>query len=157
MANNVTWNNNDGLLVRFGEDQGVRGVHTGSTQSNSKEQELTFRVVLTGAAGTRYPDDLNNDGTVDGFSGLNGFLPAGVVPTKWVVNTIVAPAGGTSYAIGTYQANGTAIDADGIRTDAGADGAQIGTTLAANSYVTVNTTGTYTAGTLEITVQYFTV
>lgn len=157
MANNTTWNNSDGLLVRFGEDQGVRGVHTGTTQSNSKEQELCFRVVLTGAAGTRYPDDLNNDGTVDGFSGLNGFLPAGCVPTSWTVNTIVTPAGGTSYAIGTYTAAGVAVDADGIRTDAGADGVQIGTTLASNQYVTVATVGTYTAGTLEIVVRYVTV
>lgn len=156
MATN-TWVNDDGLLVRYGTEQGNRGARPGSTQSNSKQQELILEVELTGAARTIYSTDLNNDGTLDGFSSLDGLLPANAFLTGQRVIVLETPAGGTDFAVGTYQTNGTVDDADGIRTTAGANGAQIGTQLTAARNVAVVTTGTYTAGRVKIIVDYYTV
>lgn len=149
-----TWFNQDGLEVNFDKSIGVRGDKAGTTQSNSKEQELVLRVVLTGAARTIYTADRNNDGTLDGFSQKDGFLPAGALITDQRVIELVAPAGGTNYAVGTYALAGTVDDADGIRVTAGTNGAQVGTKLAARKNVGVVTTGTYTAGEIEIIVRY---
>lgn len=156
MATN-TWVNDDGLMLRYGTEQGKRGARPGSTQSNSKEQELILEVELTGAARTIYSADLNNDGTVDGFTGLDALLPANARLTGQRVITLVTPAGGTNYAVGTYQPDGTVDDADGIRVTAGTDGAQIGTQLTAARNVAVVTTGTYTAGRVKIIINYYTV
>lgn len=154
---NSTWVNNDGLLVRYGANQGNRGARPGSTQSNSKEQELVLEVTLTGAARTIYSTDLNNDGTVDGFAlGLDALLPANAIVTDQRVIELVTPAGGTNYAVGTYQRNGTVDDADGIRTTAGANGVQVGVQLTAARYVALVTTGTYTAGKIKVIVRYVT-
>lgn len=152
-----TWVNKDGLVVRFGTEQGKRGARAGSTQSNSKEQELILTVDLEGPARTIYTIDNNNDGTLDGFSGLDGALPVNALVRGVEVITLETPAGGTNYAIGTYQKNGTVDDADGLRTTAGAAGVQVGTQLTAARYVSVVTTGTYTAGILKIIVRYTTV
>ncbi len=146
--------NSDGLLIRFGRDQGVRGNKAGVTTSTTKYNELVLEVSLAGAARTLYSTDLNNDGTLDGFSGLDTPLPAGALILDQHVIVTEALAGGTNYAVGTYAANGTVDDADGIRTTAGADGVQIGTTLTALKHVGVVTTGTYTAGKVKIIIQY---
>lgn len=149
-----TWFNQDGLEVNFDKSIGVRGDKAGTTQSNSKEQELVLFVTLTGAARTIYTADRNNDGTLDGFSQKDGFLPANALITEQKVIEIIAPAGGTNYAVGTYALNGTVDDADGIRTTLGADGAQVGTKMSARKNVGVVTTGTYTAGKIKIVVRY---
>lgn len=155
----IDWVNKDGLVVRFGPNQGVRGARSGVTTGAGKRRELVLTVELTGVARTIYTADLNNDGTNDGFAPTNGTgldtaLPSGAVILKQTVRNIVTPAGGTNFAVGTYQANGTVDDADGIRTTAGADGVQVGTQLAASRYVGVVTTGTYTAGRVQIVVEY---
>lgn len=152
---NKTWVNDDGLLVRYGLNQGKRDAAAGTTQSNSKEQELVLEVSLTGAARTIFSTDLDNDGTVDGFSGLDGKLPAGAVITGQRVVVLETPAGGTNYTVGTFQADGTVTDADGIRVAAGTDGALVGTQLAAAANVTAVTTGTYTAGKVKVIVNYY--
>jgi hypothetical protein len=154
-----TWKNPDGLTVRFGSDQGVKGARASVTTGSGKLRELVLFVELTGAARTIYTEDLNNDGTAEAFadtdgSGLNTPLPSGAVIKSHRVINVVTPAGGTNYAIGTYQASGTVDDADGIRTTVGGDGAQIGTQLTADRYVSVVTTGTYTAGKIKIIVEY---
>ena len=151
------WVNSDGLLVRYGPNAGVRGAKAGVTTGAGKRRELVMEVDLTGAARTIYSGDLNNDQTTDGFTGLDTPLPAGVKILSQHVITKVTPAGGTSYIVGTYLKNGTADDDDGIRVAAGTDGAQVGTQLAADRYVTVKTTGTYTAGKIKIIVEYMTV
>lgn len=150
----VDWVNSDGLYVRFGPNQGVRGARAGITTDSSKNRNLVMTVDLTGAARTIYTADLNNDGTVDGFSSLDTPIPNGAVIISQRVVTKVALAGGTNFAVGTYQKNGTVISANGIRVTAGTDGALVGTQVAQDSYIGVVTTGTYTAGTVEILIQY---
>lgn len=155
MAN--SWVNNDGLLVRYGTEQGKRGARPGSTQSNSKEQELILEVELTGPARTLFSTDLDNDGTVDGFSGLDALLPANSFVTGQRVIELVPPAGGTNFAVGTYETDGTVDDVDSIRTTAGADGVYVGTQTTDPFNVAVVTTGTYTAGRVKVIINYYTV
>lgn len=154
------WHNADGLPVRFGSDQGKRqGVlgmnRAGVTNHLGAYQELEFEVDLTGAARTTYTADLNNDGTMDGFEkGLDTPLPANckVISVDYIQH--VAPAGGTSWQVGTYQLNGTVDNATGILTAAQAAGAQVGTSLTADRYLAVTTVGTYTAGKVTVVVRY---
>jgi hypothetical protein len=152
------WTNPDGLEVRFGHDIGKRGFKAGVTTGAGKRRELVLDVdlVALGAGGTGFTSDLNNDGTKEAFNPSNTPLPIGAVIDQVRVVTIVAPAGGTSYAVGTYKEDGTVVDADGILTDAGAAGAQVGTATGP-WYVTVDATGTYTAGRVKIVVEYITV
>lgn len=154
---NTTWVNNDGLLIRYGVNQGKRNARAGNTQSNSKENELVLEVDLTGPARTIYGADLNNDGTLDGFTALSTPLPANCIVTEQKVIVLTTLAGGTNYAVGTYLQNGTVDDADGIRTTAGADGVQVNVQLTAARQVAVVTTGTYTAGKIKVIIRYVTV
>lgn len=148
------WVNNDGLLVRFGPNAGVRGAKAGVTRGAGKHRELVLTVDLAGPARTVFSADLNNDGTVDGFTGLDTPIPAGALILSQRLRTLVTPAGGTNFSVGTFQKNGTADNAAGLRTTAGADGAQVNTQLSADRYVTVTTTGTYTAGKVQIVINY---
>jgi hypothetical protein len=153
----MPWTNPDGLVVRYGSEQGQRLNRAGVTTGAGKRRELVLRVDLTGVARTIYNADPGNTGTNTAFDdGLNTPLPAGVVIVGQRVVNVTTPVGGTNYAVGTYQGNGTVDTAAGIRTTAGADGTQIGTQLAADRYVGVVTTGTYTAGIIEIIVEYMT-
>lgn len=149
--------NSDGLVIRFGRDQGLRGASAGVTRTAGKGNELVLEVNLAGAARTIFTMDRNNDGTLDGFSGLDAYIPAGAKIISFDTIETEALAGGTSYSIGTFALDGTAIDADGIRADAGTAGAQIGTVLTAKSFVSVKTIGTYTTGKLKIIVRFITV
>lgn len=146
--------NNDGLVVRFGRDQGNRGSRAAVTTDTTKTNELILTVDLEGPARTVFTADRTNTGANTGFSGLDTPIPAGAKILSQDVLVIEAPAGGTNYTVGTFQENGTAIDADGIRVIAGTDGAQIGTALTQNGYVSVVTTGTYTAGIVKIVIKY---
>ena len=94
-----------------GRDQGVRGAKAGVTTSTTKKNELVLTVDLEGAARTIYSTDRNNDGTADGFSGLDTPIPAGARILSQNVIELEAPAGGTSWSVGTYQENGTVDDA----------------------------------------------
>lgn len=154
---NTTWVNDDGLLVRYGRTQGKRDSAPGVTVSNSKEVELTFEVDLEGAARTVYTTDLNNDGTKNGFSGKDGAIPNNVKILSQDVIVTEALAGGTNYTVGTYDRDGTVVDADGIRVTAGTDGAQIGTQTTKELIPSVVTTGTYTAGKVKVIIRYLTV
>ena len=146
--------NADGLLIRYGRDQGKRAAKAGVTNSTTKKNELVLVVDLTGAARTIYSTDRNNDGTVDGFSGLDTPIPANARILSQNAIQLVAPAGGTNFTVGTYQLDGTVDNATGIRDATGANGAQVGTQLTAARYVGVTTTGTYTAGKFKIIIEY---
>lgn len=153
----TTWVNDDGLPVRFGPSYGTHLSRAAVTTGAGKRRELVFTLSLAGAARTIFPDDTNNDGTADGFSSLNTPIPDKAVIVKQTVVVLETPAGGTSYSVGTWKKDGTVIDADGILTDAGADGALIGTQVSQDSYVSGKTTGTYTAGIVKVVVEYLTV
>ena len=146
--------NADGQVIRFGRDQGKRGARAGVTTSTTKMNELVLTIDLEGAAGARFTMDRTGDGTNDGFSGLDTPIPARARIISQNVIELEAPAGGTNFTVGTFQINGTAIDADGIRVAAGTNGAQVGTQLTQDSYVGVTTTGTYTAGIYKVIVEY---
>lgn len=151
----MAWFNKDGLYIKFGRERGVRGNAGGVTTDTTKVNEFVAILTLTGAAGTRYTTDRNNDGTVDGFAlGADTVLPSGAKILSVDTITVETPAGGTNYAVGTYQVDGTADDADGLLTTLGAAGAQVGTALTADRYVTAVTTGTYTAGKIKVIVRY---
>jgi len=155
----ATWTNPDGLEVRFGSSIGDRGQKAGVTTGAGKRRELVLEVDLAalGAGGTGFTADLNNDGTLDGFNPSNTSLPANVKLLSLNEIILETPAGGTSYTIGTFQENGTIDDVDGIRTSAGAAGAQIGTVLTAARFVAAVATGTYTAGRVKVIIEYMTV
>ena len=99
-----------------------------------------------------------------GSTNIQFAIPANatIVSSKWITGT--AWAGGTSLNVGLYQSNGTVIDADGLDaaitpTTAGAvidgNGALVGATIGANAgELTVAATGTYTAGTATVIVEY---
>lgn len=99
-----------------------------------------------------------------GDTNLQFAIPANatIVSSKWITGT--AWAGGTSLNVGLYQGNGTVIDADGLDaaitpTTAGAvidgNGALVGASIGANAgELTVAATGTYTAGTATVIIEY---
>lgn len=158
----ATYINNDGLEVRFGSSIGDRGQKVGVTTGAGKRREFVIEVDLAelGAGGTGFTADLNNDGTNDGFNPSNGSIPAGYRIVN--VNPVVleTPAGGTSYALGTYRENGTVVDVDGLWTDAGAAGTQVGTAVASATapwFIAAKATGTYTAGRVKFVVEVLTV
>jgi hypothetical protein len=155
-----TYINQDGLEVRFGSSIGDRGNKAAVTTGAGKRRELVLLLTLTGAARTLFTADLNNDATNEAFNPSNTPLPIGAIINDVSVVTVETPAGGTNYAVGTYKEDGTVVDADGILTTAGADGAQIGTAVSAATgpwYVTAVTTGTYTAGKVKVVIEYITV
>ncbi len=111
--------------------------------------------------------DLNNNGTLNGFSGADAKIPAGAFITNAYIVVTTAFAGGTSYNIGTYNEAGSVLDADGI------DAAVATAALAANkavvcngdsvagvdteavdSFVVIAATGTYTAGAAKLYIEY---
>jgi hypothetical protein len=154
-----TYVNQDGLEVRFGADIGKRGFKAGVTTGAGKRRELVLDVDLKalGANGTGFTADLNNDGTPDGFNPSNTALPINVRIDKVSAVVIQTPAGGTSYQLGTFLENGTAVDDDGLLTTAGAQGAQVGTMSGSSElFVAPKVVGTYTAGRIKFVVEYVT-
>lgn len=153
------YSNNDGLEVRFGNDIGSRRSKAAVTTGAGKRRELVLLVdlVALGAAGTGYTADLNNDGVFEAFNPSNTPLPAGSRILGFNEITITAPAGGTSYEIGTYLENGTVDQVAGIRTSVGAAGAQVGTVIAAERFVAAKSVGTYTAGKIKVIIEFMTV
>ena len=167
MSVSQLWNNADGLLVRFNGEQGKRGNKLGLVKTEGVRREYKQTFTLTGAARTMYSADLNNDGTLDGFTGLDSVIPAGCIITEARAVVTTAGAGGTSVAVNVYAADGTLLLANGLVTatqgavanlTAGANivgsGATLNTRLAANGYVSAVTVGTFTAGVVDV---YYTV
>lgn len=153
------WHNSDGLPVRFGRSQGRRkntvsgAGKLGIEKTFGERKQAVLQIDLAGAARTLYTADRNNDGTMDGFEkGLDSFLPNGATVLSVDVETIVAPAGGTSYSLGTYQVDGTVISATNLISAGTPLAAAI--TLAQDSFVAASTVGTYTAGKLKFVIHY---
>ncbi len=161
-----TWTNPDGLQVPFGQDQARETKSIpGKTTTPVTEYlvvDINFDDLPTFTA------DLNNDGTLNGFSDSDAYIPAGAYITKASLIITTLFAGGTSYDIGTYQQDGSTIDVNGI--DAAValtvmDGANDvvicnGDLVAGilsldnDSYIVVAATGTYTAGVAKLVIEY---
>ena len=155
-----TYVNSDGLEVRYGADIGKRGMKAGVTTGAGKRRELVLDINLPdlGANGTGFTADLNNDGVKEAFNPSNTPLPANVRIDKVTLVQLIAPAGGTSFSVGTFLENGTVVDDDGLITTAGAQGAQVGTMSGVSElFVAAKATGTYTAGRVKVIVEYITV
>ena len=154
------WTNPDGLQVQFGE-QDVARVGSVHAPSNRIVIDFDFSDLPSFTA------DLNNDGTKNGFFGGDANVPAGAFITNAYIIVTTPFVGGTSYNIGTYEADGTVIDADGI--DAAVlvaalganaavvcNGASVGgvLTYADAGYVVIAATGTFTAGEAKLVIEY---
>ena len=163
------WQNDDGLTVRFGQDQAreTKSLMAKTGQVGPKEYMV---VDLNWDDLPTFTTDLNNDGTNNGFSDQDAYIPAGSYITKasLIVETAFTSAGATTLSIGTAVLAGTALDADGIDVTIAkaalaadlavvCDGAQVaGTTLVtSDAYLTTTVaTGPFTAGNAKLIIEY---
>jgi len=161
------WFNEDGLRVLFEGEQA-------RPDNISPAIAVHFGPKSVMVVDVNYDDlpeettDRDNDGTVDGWSGADPYIPAGSFITAAYIIVETAFAGGTSYNFGLSQLDGTVIDADGIDASVATaalaannavvcDGALVaGTaTIGANdAYVKVAATGAFTAGKAKLVIEY---
>jgi len=114
--------NDDGLEVRYGKfhtDPANRDNRAASPRVAGSEKEIIIPIVLDrigSVDGVSYSTDLNNDGTKNGFSGSDVFIPAGAVirSAELYMSEAAASAGSMTIEVGTYQKAGTVIDRDGL-------------------------------------------
>lgn len=160
------WQNDDGLTVRFGQDQAretksLMAPTAGVGPVRYMVCDLNYDDLPT------YTTDLNNDGTNNGFSDQDAYIPAGSYITRAILIVETAFASGTSYDIGLYNQAGTAIDADGIDDDiltaalaanqaVDCDGQLVATQdlVTSDAYLVVAATGTFTAGKGKLVIEY---
>jgi hypothetical protein len=179
-ASSGAWVNPDGLKVPFGNYYKTpanfvnRARALPSKGGLIKEIVIDYDLAKLGADGVSYTTDINNDGTVDGFTTGDCYLPANASVLRVVSVTSVAAVGGTSITLGTFALDGTAIDADGLITATegvianqnlvggrtyGA-GAYVATSVdtpgigTADGYLAITASGTYTAGKGRILIEY---
>ena len=101
------WTNEDGLQVQYGE---LTVARVGGVSAPVQRLVIDFDYSDLPS----FTADLNNDGTKNGFFGGDANIPAGAFITNAYIVVTTAFTGGTSYDIGTYKADGTVIDANGI-------------------------------------------
>lgn len=171
-----TYVNADGLEVRFGQfhtDPANRDNRAAAPRVAGVEKQLVIPIVLDrigSVDGVSFPADLDNDGTKDGFTGADPYIPAGAVirSAELYMSEAAVSAGAATVAVGTYQQDGTAIDADGLiaatgkaslTATAGIEGAgalvgEVGSATL-NSYIGfVVGTAVFTAGEGKLVVTY---
>lgn len=162
------WYNDDGLLVRYGQDQAreTQSVMAPPLVLGAKRHMV---VDINHDDLPTFTTDSDNDGTNDAFSGQDPFIPAGSYITgAWII-VETAFANGTSYDIGFYDEDGSAIDADGIvaavtlaelsgsNTAHVCDGDLVGGTAHVgtdNCYLVVADTGGFDAGKAKLVIEY---
>lgn len=177
-----TWQNSDGLKVRFGGDHSAEESKLGPCSVNTmgviKQLVLDYDLQLLSdateySAGRGFTTDLNNDGVRDGFNPGDAKIPAGAYVTRALMYVTEAAAGGTSIVVGGFEEDGSVVDNDGFFTtiltaaltdgalfggdadqgDVGADvGVQVSATL--DVYPAVDVTGTFTAGKGRVIIEY---
>lgn len=171
------WTNADGLQVRFGSDwadPALRKNRAGTLRTAGAIKQIEYDLDFQHLpVGVNFSADLNNDGTKDGFYNGDVSIPANAsIVSAYIVMGATA-VGGTSIAVGLYQANGTAISANGIVTaTAGVtanltagkringDGAFTATAAgtagigATAGYIGITTVGTFTAGKGRLVILY---
>ncbi len=160
------WQNDDGLTVRFGQDQAretqsLMAAPVGVGPVRYMVVDINYDDLPT------FTTDLNNDGTNNGFSDQDAYIPAGSYIRDAYVIVETAFAGGTDYDIGLYDKTGSALDAVGIDEAVllaslaanevhVCDGANVGGTIteASDAYLVVAETGTFTAGKAKLVIEY---
>jgi hypothetical protein len=167
MAINPTkvWQNADGLQVRFNGEQGNHDNRWAVTREDGKIVEASLRLALKdlGANGASYTADLNNDGTLDGFTTHDFRIPAGYVVESARVIVKEAAVGGTSIALESYNEAGAVQTANAYFTATqGAlanltlnsavlgTGTAIGVRAAAAVIPAIKAVGTFSAGIVEV-------
>lgn len=165
-----TWFNADGLVVDFARSRKIltNRPFAVKTYGATTEVHLKFDLSLITATEETFTTDRDNDGTNDGFNSGDFYIPdQAFLESAEIYMTDTAAAGGTSVAAGTYEVDGTAIDADGLVTategvtaDLAANdklvgtGAQVGTAVTQKAYVALVTAGTFTAGKGTLVIKY---
>lgn len=155
----MSWINDDGLEVLMHGEQG-------QVKDNGSTTESMTQTLVVDITGTEVPSSAATPEANDAF------IPAGsyVKNAFLVVDEAFTSGGAATLTIGTYQKDGTTIDADGVDAavaltviDAAGDvvvcdGAQVGgiVTVGANdAYVKVNYgTAAYTAGSAKLYVEF---
>jgi hypothetical protein len=165
------WFNADGLKVDFGRENTVKNFRPYAVKTDGVTTEVIFKFDLSDqtvfAAGTTFSTDRDNDGSVDGFNTGDFYIPdQHFIESAVIYMSDTAGASGTNISVGTYQVDGTAIDADGlVTTTNGAtanlsannrqagSGAQVGGAVTQDAYVAMTVAGTYTAGIGELHIK----
>lgn len=157
----MSYTNADGLYVLTHGDQGA--VQDKGTALGSARQTMVVTVPdMTALATTFVAANIDPNDPV---------IPAGsvILSATWVTTTEVTSGGSATLTIGTYQADGSAIDADGI--DAAValtainavgetvrcDGAHLTTAgyVANDAYIgLIYATAAYTAGAGKLVIEY---
>lgn len=175
----VAWTNADGLQVPMGNFWNDRNNFLNQprlvqTYGPEKCIQIDYDLTLIANGEVTYTCDLNNDGTIDGFSTGDVFLPAYSSVTRCIILPTVAAAGGTSIKLGTFALTGTAIDDDfiitateGVKANLDTIGARVygngvgvATTAetasvgSADAYLAFTGSGTWTAGKGKIFIWY---
>lgn len=173
------WTNADGLQVAFpnyfaSNPKLPNQARFLESDGAIKTIEIDYDLTQIPTGTVSYSSDLNNDGTVDGFSNADTYIPADATVIRAIVIATTAAAGGTSFTVGTYTKAGAAIVATGLVTATEGVLANINTvgkrTLGAgalcavavgtagvgtaDAYVGIGTTGTFTAGKGKIIIEY---
>lgn len=165
----TTWFNADSLLVETGRSRKRQKNQPKAVKTLGHIVEVKFPFDLSvHTTGTTFTTDRNNDGTLDGFNAGDTFIPdqAHILSAE-VFMLDTAAASGTSITVGTFQENGTAIDADGLVTAANAatasltanarvagSGALLNTGVTQKSYIGLVAAGTFTAGRGYVLIKY---
>lgn len=160
--------NADGLNHRYGVPRDTNAL---PAEKQTFGAERTLELDFSWDNYPTFASDLDGDGTADGWTGNDNYIPAGSYVTEAYLIVETAFAGGTSYNVGLAEVDGTVIDADGLVAAAAtaelaankvhvADGAFVGgtdTVGTANGYVYATPTGTFTAGKAKMVIKYITV
>lgn len=169
-----TYTTPEGILVRLGkyyvDNQGRTSSGKLNTLGSFEKFELEVDLTRLTAGSVDYDADRDNDGTNDGYLASRGIIPANSTIKSVTVFTREAAAGGTSLNIGLFQLDGTVVTADDdLATVAVADVDTVGkrvdgagtktvaatsATGAEDSTVGITSAGTFTAGKVQIVVEY---
>jgi len=173
-----SWVNAEGIVVGSGgywgdSDRAPNRARALVTSGAFKQLEMDVDLALVADAATSFPADLDNDGTADGFTDHDACIPAQAQIIRCIFVSSETAAGGTNVDIGTYEKDGTAIDADGLFVDlltaemalgevSHGDGAEveasgIGVTRASSdkdAYIAFTPNGTFTAGKGRLIIEY---
>lgn len=174
MATTEIWDNDDGLVIKFGTERSKQP-RAGEVRTAGPVHTLTMDVdfsdLLNNAPGAGFDVDSDAGGDFDSFSGMQTFIPAGSLVTRatfFALTDWADSAGTMDIDVGAYQKDGTAIDADGFIAnmlegvlDVGelveGAGALVSTTIGLlDAYVVIQDVGvaTLSAGTGRLVIEY---